>query len=187
VVLALLALSCLAPVAAMARSDRLAPDPSPQKAPPLTSPSTPSPDPAPQAATRSVPSHFTPRPTTSSQVTTEIPPRVAHVTVPAQPSTTSSTVAHVSTVTRPKVRHPASVSRVRHPVRPAGTKPVSLSFPLGFFARDLLRLVPGPFRAGAVDHRGGLLLLLSSLAMGVLAVSSFALVRRLKRLEGRTG
>jgi hypothetical protein len=48
----------------------------------------------------------------------------------------------------------------------------------------LLGLPRAALRAGEQTHRDGTLLLLSSLAMGVLAVSSFALMWRLKRLEG---
>jgi hypothetical protein len=59
---------------------------------------------------------------------------------------------------------------------------VALSFPLGFIATDLLRLTSG-LRAGTEAQPGdGVLLLLSALAMAALAVSSFALLRRLSRL-----
>jgi hypothetical protein len=61
---------------------------------------------------------------------------------------------------------------------------VALSFPLSFIATDLLRLTSG-LRAGAAARpEDGVLLLLSSLAMAALAVSSFALLRRLKRVGG---
>ena len=76
------------------------------------------------------------------------------------------------------------VAHVRHVTPPTVAKPVSLASPLAFFTGDLLRLVPAPFRAGAADHRDGVLLLFSALAMAALAVSSFVLLRRLKRLEG---
>jgi len=56
-----------------------------------------------------------------------------------------------------------------------------MSFVLGNLPSDLVRV---PQAAGAVDHRDGVLLLLSSVAMGVLAVASFALLRRLRRLAG---
>jgi uncharacterized iron-regulated membrane protein len=62
---------------------------------------------------------------------------------------------------------------------------VVLSFPLSFIATELLRLTSG-LRAGTVTGPGnGVLLLLSSLAMATLAISSFMLWRRLKRLGGR--
>ena len=60
------------------------------------------------------------------------------------------------------------------------THPISLSFVLGILPSHWLRV---PQAAGDVDHPSGVLLLLSSVAMGVLAVASFALLRRLRRLE----
>jgi hypothetical protein len=57
--------------------------------------------------------------------------------------------------------------------------PISQSFLLGLLPADLLRLP----KADAVSHRDGVLLLLSSVAMAVLAVASFALLRRLRKLE----
>ena len=59
--------------------------------------------------------------------------------------------------------------------------PISLSFLLGILPSDLFRV---PQAAGAVGHPDGVLLLLSSVAMGVLAVASFGMLRRLRRLEG---
>ena len=69
----------------------------------------------------------------------------------------------------------------RPPPQPAA-HPISLSFLFGLLPSDLLRL---PHAAGGVSHPGGVLLLLSSVAMGVLAVASFALFRRLRRLEAQ--
>jgi hypothetical protein len=60
---------------------------------------------------------------------------------------------------------------------------VSLSFPLAFLGKELLHLGPREFRAVESPQRDGVLLLLAALAMGVLAVSSFALSRRLRRLR----
>ena len=60
---------------------------------------------------------------------------------------------------------------------------MALSFPLSFIAVELHRLTSG-LRAGTVSvPDDGVLLLLSSLAMAALAVSSFALLRRLRRLS----
>ena len=59
--------------------------------------------------------------------------------------------------------------------------PISLSFLLGILPSDLFRV---PQAAGAVSHPDGALLLLSSVAMGALAVASFAMLRRLRRLPG---
>jgi hypothetical protein len=56
-------------------------------------------------------------------------------------------------------------------------------FPLSL-PKSLLELPRAAFHAGVQEHRNGVLLLLSSVAMGVLAVASFTLLRRLRRLEG---
>ena len=70
---------------------------------------------------------------------------------------------------------------------PSESRPIALSLPAGFLLKDILRLPHAALHAGEVaGHKDGVLLLLSSLAMGVLAVSSFSLLRRLKRLEGLT-
>jgi len=58
----------------------------------------------------------------------------------------------------------------------------SLAFPLSL-PRDLLLFPREALRAGPPVHRNGILLLLSSVAMGVVAVASFTLLRRLKGLE----
>lgn len=110
---------------------------------------------------------------------TFVAPRV--VKAPALVHIASVPVPQVSTVSHPKPHHPVAVSHVRH-VQPLHAKPVSVSFPLAFLGRDLLRLGPGEFRAVESPKRDGVLLLLAALAMGVLAVSSFALSRRLKGL-----
>jgi hypothetical protein len=55
---------------------------------------------------------------------------------------------------------------------------------MGLLPTGLLR-VPA-LHAGGVNHRDGVLMLLGSVAMVVLAASSFSLLRRLKRLGGRT-
>jgi hypothetical protein len=66
------------------------------------------------------------------------------------------------------------------------TKPasVSFSFPFASLPTALLRLPRAALHADAEAHHGGVLLLLSSLAMGAFAAASFALLRRLRRLEG---
>lgn len=61
---------------------------------------------------------------------------------------------------------------------------MSLSFPLSFLSKAVMRLAPGTFGAGAANHPDGVLLLLSSLAMAALAVAGFSLLRRLRRFEG---
>ena len=59
-----------------------------------------------------------------------------------------------------------------------------MSFPLTW-PKDLLLLPGRALRGGETGHRDGVLLLLTSLAMAVLAVASLALLRRLRRLELR--
>jgi hypothetical protein len=51
--------------------------------------------------------------------------------------------------------------------------------------KALLGLPRAALRADAAAHHSGVLLLLTSVAMGALAAASFALLRRLRRLEGR--
>ena len=114
---------------------------------------------------------------------TVVAPHIVHVSAPPHRSSASAAVVPVATARHRKARHAVPVAHVRH-VRPTVAKPVSLASPLAFFTGDLLRLVPAPFRAGAPDHRDGVLLLFSALAMAALAVSSFVLLRRLKRLGG---
>ncbi|MBV8711605.1 MAG: hypothetical protein JOY56_07485, partial [Solirubrobacterales bacterium] len=67
-----------------------------------------------------------------------------------------------------------------------GPQRIALSFPLGSLTSELFRLPRAALHAGEADHRDGVLLLLSALAMGVVAVSSFTLLRRLKRLQEQT-
>ena len=62
--------------------------------------------------------------------------------------------------------------------RAASTRVGPLSFPLAL-PRDLL-LLP---RVGDPSRQDGVLLLLSAAAMAVVAVASFTLLRRLRRLE----
>ena len=185
-VLALLVLGCLAPGGASAASHSRAPDPSPQKAPPVASSGSRSPDPAPQAVVvTSRPSHPTsPARSVPTVVAPHIvAPTIVHVAAPPPHRTASpNVVARVSKPRPAKAHRAAPVHHARHAAATRVTR-VTLSSPLAFLGRDLLRLVPGPFRSSDAPERDGVLLLLASLAMGVLAVSSFALSRRLKGLE----
>jgi hypothetical protein len=203
VVLAVLTLSSVIPTPASAASHRQSADPSPQKAPPSSSSSAPAPDPAPQAAVRSQPTHSTPpatlpshatAPATPRSVPAVVAPRIVHASAPARTSPTA--VAQVSTVNRAPQKphthtpgHPAAkVSHAppRHhaAARRTESQPIAISLPAAFLLKDILRLPHAALHAGEdVSHRGGVLLLLSSLAMGLLAVSSFSLLRRLRRLE----
>lgn len=163
-------------------------DPAPQKAPTSGATSEPAPDPAPQAAVTS--------PVTHRSTATHPVIRVPVVTTPARTvvvtpaKTVSAPAAKIvaSTPVRPQpVRRTTSphvrASRVAAPnhAQPQATR---LSFPLAV-PRDLLLLPDRVLQAGKTGHRDGVLLLLSSLAMAVLAVASFALIRRLRRLELR--
>jgi hypothetical protein len=190
VALAVLVPSLLAPDLVRARAHRATPDPTPQAAPSAPAASGPSPDPAPQAAVsphpavRSQSSHSSPVLTTSGPVPTVIVPRIVHVAAPAQRPAVSSDVTHVSPVRPNSPRHRPTVSRTpAHHTTPVVAKHVAVSFSLGFLEKYLLRLAPGASRGGDAPQRDGVLLLLASLAMGVVAVSSFALSRRLKELE----
>jgi hypothetical protein len=60
----------------------------------------------------------------------------------------------------------------------------SIPFPLAL-PRDLLLLPRAALNSGADSRRNGVLLLLSAVAMGVLALASLTLRRRLRRLEPR--
>ena len=189
-VVAVLAQSCLGVSAAQAVAlHGHAGDPSPQAAP-GSSASTPAPDPAPQAAPRSTPI----RSSTPSTRQTTSPVSNGHPTtvisspvVPVVPVRTSSVTPASSSVPSRGTSAPAhSVShhRVRHvpPARTTSTRVGSLSFPLAL-PRDLLLLPGDALRAGDPGHQNGVLLLLSAAAMAVVAVASFTLLRRLRRLE----
>jgi len=176
-VLALLALICLAFWAAPTSAKTHAADPSPQQAPAAQSPGSPSPDPAPQADARTTPSHTSAPTRPSIHITTSTP---SSRSTSSQPL--SSSVVHTPTVSAPPARRTSSPVRAQiHHVR-ATRKPSSrvtgLSFPLAL-PRDLLPSL----RADVPVHRNGVLLLLSSVAMAVVAVASFTLLRRLRRLE----
>jgi len=86
---------------------------------------------------------------------------------------------------QPVRRNSSHVRAHRAPApRQARSEATQLSFPLSL-PRDLLLLPGSALHAGETGHRDGVLLLLSSLAMAVLAVASFTLLRRLRRLEPR--
>lgn len=186
-VVAVLALNCLGLPAAQAGAVRgHAGDPSPQAAP-GSSASTPAPDPAPQAAPRSTPAR-TSTPTTrqtTPPVSTEHPTTVT--SSPVVPARTSSVTPAPSSVPSRGTSSPAhSVSHhaVRHvpPARTTSTRVGPLSFPLAL-PRDLLLLPGAALRDGVPGHRDGVLLLLSAVAMAVVAVASFTLLRRLRGME----
>lgn len=203
-IIGLLVLGCLAPTAAGAPSRHRTADPAPQKAPPaLASPGT-APDPAPQALAAQhppapkPPSSQTSSPRTSStHVSTRARPvssgiverpsstqpnRAAALTGAVRPPSSSGTISTAAP------RHNRSASRspghVRAGPRLPLTKPesVSLALPFRSLPKALLGLSRAAYHAVAQPHRDGVLLLLSSLAMGALAIASFAMLRRLRGL-----
>jgi hypothetical protein len=186
-VVAVLAFNCLGLPAAQATAVRgHAGDPSPQAAP-GSSASTPAPDPAPQAATRSTPARTstpttrqTTPPVSTEHPTTVISSPVVPARTPLVTPTSSGVVVHAASVPARPVSHRAA----RHvpAARPTSTRVGPLSFPLAL-PRDLLLLPGDALRAGERDHQNGVLLLLSAAAMAVVAVASFTLLRRLRRLE----
>jgi hypothetical protein len=178
VIFAVLLIGCLLPdVASAAGSPRVSPDPSPRKAP--SSPA-PTPDPAPEAIAR----HTTPA-STASRSSTSIAPRLVHVTTPTRPSYVPPPTSGNPLVTAHRhIRRVPAHKAPDHHARPA-TVPDRVSLP--FHVTKVIPLTSG-LPAGTATHAGdGFLLLLSSLAMAALAVSSFALLRRLKRLGGTAG
>jgi hypothetical protein len=196
-VFALIVSSCLMPPAAGATSRGAAAEPSPQRAPAPLASARATPDPPPQAAARS---HPTAPPTTSGRVPTVVRPvpTVGARTTPLTPAIRRqpSSVAPVTTSAPSHAARPAPSGRPHHasrshaPARPAppmrrSTPPsVSFSFPFASLPKSLLGLPRAALHADAEAHHGGVLLLLSSLAMGAFAAASFALLRRLRRLEG---
>jgi hypothetical protein len=186
-VVAVLALSCLGlPAAQAASSHGHAGDPSPQAAP-GSSASTPAPDPAPQAATRSTPAN-TSKPSIRQTIS---PVSTGHAitvnsspVVPARPSPVSPASIRTPSHSASAPARPAAHHAVRHAptARPISTRVGPLSFPLSL-PRDLLLLPGDALRAGDATHQNGVLLLLSAVAMAVVAVAGFTLLRRLRRLE----
>jgi hypothetical protein len=214
VVVVLVAVSFMWPAAAGAANRGSAPDPSPQPAPTVTATSAPAPDPVPQAAQKAVattPTQSTPsihEPSSSSSTGTtsvSVAPTsgtssthvvasggsdtVAAHSTPAPPAAVD-VQAHLGTsvqngggspphraAPRAAPRHVAAAHRPAPRIAPF---PFTLSLPKTLFA-----LPPAAFRAGVREHPDGVLLLLSSVAMAVLAVASFTLLRRLRRLEPR--
>ena len=100
--------------------------------------------------------------------------------MPARPAsvspTASGSVAHGTSAPARPVSH--REARHASATRAASTRVGPLSFPLAL-PRDLL-LLP---RVGDPGRQDGVLLLLSAAAMAVVAVASFTLLRRLRRLE----
>lgn len=189
-VFSLLLLGCLGAAGAGAAN------PTPQKAPASTSSRQPSPDPAPQAEVKPSTSHTStptapaisrpvavsssPAPTNTSAATgprlvqlatspaaTGAPSRGARVPPTSRRTATHATAAHHSPATPRDSPHTTSI-------------PFPLALP-----SDLLLLPRAALNSGTDSRRNGVLLLLSAVAMGVVALASLTLLRRLRRLEPR--
>jgi hypothetical protein len=178
----------LAAAGATAAARGQASDPAPQKAPSSGTSGQPAPDPAPQAATSPAPHQST---VTSPAVRKRvvITPAATVVVTPAR--TVSAPATHNTAASSPPPTRTAqhnSPARVHTPrvatPHHARSQATRLSFPLAL-PRDLLLLPGAALHEGTAGHRDGVLLLLTSLAMAALAVASFTLLRRLRRLELR--
>ena len=177
VAIAALALTCLASTAAQAAGKASAGGPSPQPAP-ASSGAAPTPDPAPQAAMRSTP------PRTATQL-----PRSAGPIAPIESSGGGTTQQGTATGSPPGPARTESIGRDRttHPApreharRSPAVRAVSPSFPLPL-PRNLLLLPRNALGVTLRAHREGILLLSAAVAMAVLAVASFTLLRRLRLL-----
>jgi hypothetical protein len=188
-VLALLLSGCLGAAGASA-------NPTPQKAPASTTSRQPSPDPAPQAEVKPSTSHTStptapavrrpvavsssPAPTNTSAATR--PRLVQLATSPAATGAPSRGARGPTTSRRTATRTTAAH---HSPATPRDSpQTTSIPFPLAL-PRDLLLLPRAALNSGTDSRRNGVLLLLSAVAMGVLALASLTLLRRLRRLEPR--
>ena len=189
VILVLVALSWPGAAGATAATRGHASDPSPQKAPTSGASSQPAPDPAPQANTTSPAPHRSTGTSPAVGVPVVTTPTRTVVVTPTSTVSAPATkiVASSPHRTQPARRtSPAHVVRVHRAATPrhAPSQATPLSFPLAI-PRDLLLLPGTALGAGTTGHGNGVLLLLSSVAMAVVAVASFTLLRRLRRLELR--
>jgi hypothetical protein len=186
--LVLVASSWAAAAGATAATGRHASDPAPQKAPTSGGSSQPSPDPAPGAASTSPEHHQSTVTRPAIQVPIVTTPARTVVVTPANTVSAPATKTVNSSPPPTQTARRSPPSRVRaaraEPPRHARSQATQLSFPLTL-PRDLLLLPDKALGGGETGHRDGVLLLLSSIAMAVLAVASFALLRRLRRLDVR--
>ena len=189
-VLALLLSGCLGAAGASAAN------PTPQKAPASTSSRQPSPDPAPQAEVKPSTSHTStptapavrrpvavsssPAPTNTSAATR---PRLVQLATSPAATGAPSSGARVPPTSRRTATHATAAHH--SPATPRDSlQTTSIPFPLAL-PRDLLLLPRAALNSGTDSRRNGVLLLLSAVAMGVLALASLTLLRRLRRLEPR--
>lgn len=165
--------------------------PAPQAAPRAPAAGAVTPDPPPQATVRS---HAASPPTPSIETTGVRPVSTAGPTTTPRAQTNraeSPSVVPVAPIARDPARRAAHharhvARRHAHPASPTHRTKSDVtprSFRLRSLPKALLGLPRAAFRAGEQAHRSGVLLLLSSIAMAALAGASFALLRRLKRLE----
>ena len=189
-VLALLLLGCLGAAGASAAN------PAPQKAPASTSSPQPSPDPAPQAEVKPSTSHTSaptapavrspvavsssPAPTNTSTATS---PRSVQLATSPAATGAQSHGARVPPRSRRTATHTTAAHHLAATPRDS-PQTTSIPFPLAL-PRDLLLLPRAALNSGTDSRRNGVLLLLSAVAMGVLALASLTLLRRLRRLEPR--
>jgi len=184
VVVGLVISGLIVPAGATASS----PDPSPQKAPTSSGTSQPAPDPSPQATSTRPETHQSTATKPAIRVPVVVTPTRRVVVTPTQPVSspaavsTSAASTPAPTPARPRTPHPrVDRTPTAHRTVPTTT---TFSFPLAL-PRDLLLLPATALHAGESGHRDGALLLLTSVAMAGLAVASFTLLRRLRRLEPR--
>jgi hypothetical protein len=188
--LALLLLGCLGAAGASAAN------PTPQKAPASTSSRQPSPDPAPQAEVKPSTSHTSaptapairrPNAVSSSPALTNTSaatrPRVVQLATSPAATGAPSRGARVPPRSRRAATHATAAHHSRATSRES-PQTTSIPFPLAL-PRDLLLLPRAALNSGTGSRRSGVLLLLSAVAMGVLALASLTLLRRLRRLEPR--
>jgi hypothetical protein len=187
-VLALLLLSCLGAASASAAN------PTPQTAPASKSSGEPSPDPAPQAEVKRSTSHTStpsapatrrpgavsssPAPTNTSAAT-----RPRSVRLAASPATTGAPSGAARVPPRSGLKATRATAAHHSPAtHRTSQQTTSIPFPLAL-PRDLLLLPRAALNSGAESRRNGVLLLLSAVAMGILALASLTLLRRLRRIE----
>ncbi len=178
VLLALLFLCGAATAAASASA------PAPQKAPSSGQSGQPSPDPAPQAEVKPrvlIPSApAVSHPVVVSPAPAETTPRLVQVETSQATTAAPSSGGRPSAPSRPATTHRSSTAHRLPATHHPKSQVTSLAFPLTL-PKDLV-LLP---HAGTDSRNDGVLLLLSAVAMGVLALASLTLLRRLRRLEPR--
>jgi hypothetical protein len=190
VVVVLLVSSWSAAALATAATRGHGPELGPQRAPTSGAATRPTPDPAPQATTTAPVPHRSTSTSPAIRVPAVVAPAIRPPVVVTPARTLTAPAAKIVASRAPRARSgrptsPSHVHAARTPApRRARSEATRLSFPLSW-TKDLLLLPDRALHGGETGHRDGVLLLLSSLAMAVLAVASLALLRRLRRVELR--